>query len=238
MNKNSLIALLPNKNQDSFFSHAELIDLKLSEVICKVDQPMTHVFFPISCFISITQHIDHNPPIEIGMIGREGLLGAESMLGVSSNPFGALVQGAGSAWKIDSQVFLEQINDSQELKVIIHAYLAVRISQLGLSVACEHFHEIGPRIAKWLLMSQDLAQSSNFLMTHEFISLMLGVRRVGVTTTAADFRRRGLIEYHRGKMQILNRVALKAAACSCYQKNRKIYSSLISHGKIHSSTLV
>jgi CRP-like cAMP-binding protein len=228
MNRNALINSLPHKNQDSLLSKAELIDLSLSQVICVVDQPTTHVFFPINCFISITQNIDHYPPIEIGMIGREGILGAESMLGVSNNPFGALVQGAGSAWKIDFQVFIEQINGSPALKKMIHAYLGVRISQLGLSAACEHFHEIGPRIAKWLLMSQDLAQSSTFLMTHEFISLMLGVRRVGVTTTAADFRRRGLIEYHRGKMQILNRVALKAEACSCYQKNRKIYSSLIS----------
>jgi len=161
------------------------------------------------------------------MIGREGLLGAETILGVNANPFGALVQGAGSAWKVDSQFFISQIKSCPELKEIINAYLAVRMNQLGLSAACEHYHQIGPRLAKWLLMSQDRAQSPTFLMTHEFISLMLGVRRVGVTTTAADFRRRGLIEYHRGEMKVLNRVALKAEACSCYLKNKKIYCSLI-----------
>ncbi len=227
MNKNALINLLPQQNQEALLSNAELVELNLSQTICKVGEITTHIFFPTNCFISITQGIDHYPPIEIGMIGREGLLGAETALGVNTNPFGALVQGAGSAWKIESQFFLNQIKDDLELKEIINAYLAVRINQLGLSAACEHFHQIGPRLAKWLLMSQDRAQSPIFLMTHEFISLMLGVRRVGVTTTAADFRRRGLIEYHRGEMKVLNRAALKSEACSCYMKNRKIYSSLM-----------
>jgi CRP-like cAMP-binding protein len=227
MNKNALINLLPHQNQEALLHEAELVELNLSQKICMVGEQTTHIFFPIDCFISITQGIDHYPPIEIGMIGREGLLGAETALGVSTNPFGALVQGAGSAWKINSQFFTNQIENDPELKDIINAYIAVRINQLGLSAACEHFHQIGPRLAKWLLMSQDRAQSPTFLMTHEFISLMLGIRRVGVTTTAADFRRRGLIEYHRGEMKVLNRAALKAEACSCYIKNRKIYSSLI-----------
>jgi len=227
MNKNALINLLPQRNQNALLSNAELVELNLSQIICKVGEITTHIFFPINCFISITQDIDHYPPIEIGMIGREGLLGAETALGVNSNPFGALVQGAGSAWKIESQLLLNQIKNDPKLKQIINAYLAVRINQLGLSAACEHFHQIGPRLAKWLLMSQDRAQSTTFLMTHEFISLMLGVRRVGITTTAADFRRRGLIEYHRGEIKVLNRVALMSEACSCYMKNRKIYSSLM-----------
>jgi CRP-like cAMP-binding protein len=214
MNKNALISLLSHQNQEALLHNAELVELNLSQKICIAGELTTHIFFPINCFISITQSIDHYPPIEIGMIGREGLLGAEAALGVSANPFGALVQGAGSAWKINSQFFINQIKNDPKLKHIINAYIAVRINQLGLSAACEHFHQIGPRLAKWLLMSQDRAQSSTFLMTHEFISLMLGVRRVGVTTTAADFRRRGLIEYHRGKMKVLNRAALKAEACS------------------------
>lgn len=227
MNRNTLISLLPDKHQESLLSNAELVELKLSQVICTADQPITHIYLPINCFISITQNIDHYSPIEIGMIGDEGILGAEIALGASSNKFSALVQGAGTAWKIDSQLFLGEVNHSLELKKIIHAYLEVRISQLGLSAGCEHFHEIGPRLAKWLLMSQDRAKSPTFLMTHEFMSLMLGVRRVGVTTTAADFRRRGLIQYHRGEIKILNRAALKAEACSCYQRDRKTYSSII-----------
>ena len=116
MKKNALINLLPHKPQAALLSKAELIELNLSQVICMVDKPTTHIFFPTDCFISITQSIDKHPPIEVGMIGREGLLGAEIILGVSNNPFSALVQGAGSAWKIDSQFFLNQIKNSFELK--------------------------------------------------------------------------------------------------------------------------
>ena len=227
MNRNFLINLLPKINQELIFSKATLTELTLSQIICTADRPTDHIYFPVDGFISITQSIDEHPPIEVGMIGREGMLGAEHILGINTNPFGALVQGVGSAWRIEAQDFLGEVDNSIELKAIVSSYLAVRNKQLGLSVACEHFHEIGPRFAKWLLMSQDRAQSPAFLMTHEFISLMLGVRRVGITTIAADFRRRGLIEYHRGEMKVLNRVALKAEACSCYQKNLKIYTSLM-----------
>lgn len=228
MNRNFLLNLLPKINQEQIFSKTTLIELTLSQIICIADKPTDYIYFPVDGFISITQSIDDHPPLEVGMIGREGMLGAEHLLGIGTNPFGALVQGVGSAWKIAAQDFLSEIQNSIEFRAIVDNYLAVRNKQLGLSVACEHFHEIGPRFAKWLLMSQDRAQSPAFLMTHEFIALMLGVRRVGITTIAADFRRRGLIEYHRGEMKVLNRVALKAEACSCYMKNRKIYTSITS----------
>ncbi len=227
MNKNSLINLLPKRTQELVRSKSELIELKLSEVICLADKPISYLYFPVDGFISIVQRADEYPPLEIGMIGREGVLGAEIVLGITENPFGAIVQGNGSAWKINANDFLIETKNSPELKTIIDLYLAVRIRQLALSATCEHFHEIKPRLAKWLLMSQDRAESPTFLMTHEFIALMLGVRRVGVTTAAADFKRRGLIEYHRGVMKVLNRSELKTEACSCYQRNRKIYSSLI-----------
>lgn len=227
MNKNLLIDLLPKDTQALLFLKSELIDLSLSNIICIVNEPTKYAYFPIDGFISITQSVDNHPAIEIGMIGREGALGAEVILGCKVNPFGAIVQGSGNAWKISAKDLITEAKKSADLRRMINSYISVRIGQLGLSAACEHFHEIGPRLAKWLLMSQDRAQSSTFLMTHEFIALMLGVRRVGVTTTASDFRRRGLIEYHRGEMKVLDRVALKAEACSCYQKNRLIFSTLI-----------
>lgn len=227
MSKNNLINSLPKEMQELVLAKADLVILTLSDNICVFDKPVENLYFPIDGFISITQSIDKHPPIEIGMIGREGMLGAEVILGSMTNPFGALVQGSGNAWKMGVNDFLTHIKNIPEFEAIVDSYLTVRINQLGLSAACEHFHEIGPRLAKWLLMSQDRAHSPTFQMTHEFIALMLGVRRVGITTTAADFRRRGLIEYHRGEMKVLNRSALKAEACSCYQKNRKIYSSVI-----------
>lgn len=226
-NKNTLIDLLPKEIQGVILSKANLVDFDLSQKICIVHQKTQYLYFPIDGFISIVQNIDQYPPLEVGMIGHEGVLGAEIILGIQTNCFSAIVQGSGSAWQIRVDDFLDHISNIPKLKQIINSYIAIRISQLGLSASCEHFHEIGPRLAKWLLMSKDRAKSSSFLMTHEFISLMLGIRRVGVTTAAADFRRRGLIDYHRGEMTILNHDGLKSEACSCYEKNREIYTSLI-----------
>ena len=227
MNKNVLINQLTKKDQESLLSDAELIQINLSQVICLAEETQEYLYFPVDGFFSLVQRIDDHPPLEIGMIGREGILGSEIILGMNNNMFGAIVQGSGEAWKINKTDFMDHFNKISELKNVIQKYLSIRIRQLGLSASCEHFHEIGPRLAKWLLMSQDRAQSSTFLMTHEFISLMLGIRRVGVTTTAADFKRKGLIEYHRGEIKILNRDGLIGEACSCYQVNRNIYSRTI-----------
>lgn len=219
MNKNLLLDLLPQKTQEAVLNRSELMQLALSDIICVANNQAEYIYFPIDGFISITQTVDKQQPIEIGMIGREGVLGAEYSLGLEVNPFGAIVQGAGFAWRMGVKDLASEIKKSNELKSIINGYISARIRMLGLSAVCEHFHEIGPRFAKWLLMSQDRAQSPTFFMTHEFISLMLGVRRVGVTTTASDFRRRGLIDYHRGEIKILNRIALEQEACSCYKQN-------------------
>ena len=227
MNKNVLLNQLTKKIQESILSDAELIQINLSQVICLAEETQEYLYFPIDGFFSLVQLIDEHPPLEIGMIGREGVLGSEIILGVEINMFGAIVQGSGESWKISTSDFMNHFNKIPELKSVIQKYLSIRIRQLGLSASCEHFHEIGPRLAKWLLMSQDRAQSSTFLMTHEFISLMLGIRRVGVTTTAADFKRKGLIDYHRGEIKIMNRDGLIGESCSCYQVNRNIYSRTI-----------
>lgn len=227
MNKNVLLNQLTKKIQESILSDAELFQINLSQVICLAEETQEYLYFPIDGFFSLVQLIDEHPPLEIGMIGREGVLGSEIILGLDNNMFGAIIQGSGEAWKISTSDFMNHFNKIPELKSVIQKYLSIRIRQLGLSASCKHFHEIGPRLAKWLLMSQDRAQSGTFLMTHEFISLMLGIRRVGVTTTAADFKRKGLIDYRRGEIKILNRDGLISAACSCYQVNRDIYSTTI-----------
>jgi CRP-like cAMP-binding protein len=227
MGKNVLLTLLSREPQDQILDTSEVVQLHLSEIVCVAGKPREHIYFPMDGFISITQTTAALPPLEIGMVGREGGLGIDAVLGASDNAFSAIVQGAGSAHRISAADFLRLANDHLELRQLAGLYLAVRTRQLGQSVACEHFHKIESRLAKWLLMSQDRAQSSTFFMTHEFISLMLGVRRVGVTSTAATFKRNGLIDYHRGNMKILSRSGLKAMACSCYLRDKRIYSSLI-----------
>ena len=161
------------------------------------------------------------------MVGREGMLGAQLMLGVVTAPLHALVQGSGAAWRISTVPFKRELARSTALQRVLHRYLYVLMAQQATSAACLRFHLIGQRLARWLLMSQDRAQSDSFHITHEFLAYMLGMRRVGVTAAASALQRRGLIQYHRGDLKVLDRSGLEAAACSCYTANQQTYADLL-----------
>jgi CRP-like cAMP-binding protein len=135
----------------------------------------------------------------------------------------AIVQGPDIALRIASEDFRKELASSVALQHVLDRYLYVRMSQLATSAACVRYHLIRPRLARWLLMSQDRAHSDSFSMTHEFMSYLLGVRRVGVTTAASKLQSSGLIKYHRGLLTVLDRRGLKAVACSCYEEDSKMY---------------
>jgi CRP-like cAMP-binding protein len=184
---------------------------------------MRYAYFPVDGFISLITQVDDHPGLEVGMVGREGMLGLQLALGVLTAPLRAVVQGAGKAWRIGSSDFLDVLPHSPTLQRALNRYLHVSMLQLATSAACLRHHQIGPRLARWLLMSQDRAHADTFHVTQEFLAYMLGVRRVGITVAAGQLQRGGLIRYHRGELSVLNRVGLEAAACSCYQADRKAY---------------
>ncbi len=225
--ENHLIELLPRKERKSLLAICEPIELVLSEVLCERDQPTRHVYFPINGFISLITQIDHHPGMEVGMVGREGMLGAQLALGVLKAPLHAVVQGSGSALRIATKVFLSELGNSPALQRGLNRYLYVLMAQLAASAACLRFHQIGPRLARWLLMSQDRAHSDQFHVTHEFLAYMMGVRRVGITAAAGNFQRNGWIEYHRGEIKVLNRSGLEATACGCYAADQRAYAELL-----------
>ena len=161
------------------------------------------------------------------MVGREGMLGAQLALGVVIAPLHAVVQGAGGAWRIGSALFDASSTRSASLRQSMDRYIHVLMTQLAASAACLRFHLIGPRLARWLLMTQDRAHADCFRVTQEFLAYMLGVRRVGVTSAAVALQRRGLIEYHRGDVTVLDRRGLEAIACSCYASDRAAYADVI-----------
>lgn len=227
IHENRLIESLGRTERKRLEAQGELVDLVLSDVICDRHQRAQHVYFPTSGFISLVIAVDGRPGLEVGMVGREGMLGAELLLGHAVAPWRAVVQGAGSAWRVKASLFQRALAESPTLRHALGRYLAFRLEQLTLAAACERFHEIEPRLARWLLMSQDRAQSDTFHVTQEFLAFMLGVRRVGVTVAASELQRQGLIVYHRGELTVLNREALQAKACSCYQSNRQLYDRLL-----------
>ena len=223
----SLIAMLPRKDRLRLLALCEPVQLVLGEVLCEPGGATRHVYFPVDGFISLLTQIDGKPALEVGMVGREGMLGAELALGVPIAPLHALVQGEGAAWRIGSAAFRRELAGSTALQGGMHRYLYVLMSQLASSAACLRFHQISPRLARWLLMSQDRAHSDRFKVTHEFLAYMLGVRRVGITAAAGDLQRSGLIEYRRGDLTVLDRAGLEATACSCYATERKSYKHFL-----------
>jgi CRP-like cAMP-binding protein len=225
--ENQLIARLPRKSCSSLMQLCEPVELAMAQVLCVGDQPILHVYFPVSAFISVITHLDGKPVLEVGMAGHEGMFGAQLVLGVTTEPLHALVQGAGSALRIGSKGFKRALMHDAALREEVSRYLHVTTTQLARSAACLRFHKIGQRLARWLLMTQDRANSANFRITHEFLAFMLGVRRVGITTAAMELQRQGLIQYRRGNVTILKRRALEKASCSCYAADRKTYATLL-----------
>jgi CRP-like cAMP-binding protein len=225
--ENHLIELLPRKGRLSLLAICEPVDLILEEVLYEPGQPIKHVYFPTDGFVSLVMSIDGNPGLEIGMVGREGMVGAHLALGVADAPLHALVQGAGQAWRIGTAAFRRELAASPALQRGINRYLYVLMTQMAESAGCLRYHLIGPRLARWLLMSQDRAHRDRFEVTQEFLAYMLGVRRVGITKAAGELQRDGLIEYHRGVITVRDRAGLEAAACSCYSVDRKTYSNLL-----------
>ncbi|MDM0041661.1 Crp/Fnr family transcriptional regulator [Variovorax sp. J22G21] len=225
--ENQLIARLPRKDRLSILSVCEPIELVLAKVLCEPGEPTRHVYFPKDGFISLVARTDGGAGVEVGMVGREGMLGAQLVLGVTTAPLHGLVQGAGAAWRITARDFRKELLRSAPLQRSLHRYVYVLMAQLASSAACLRFHQVGPRLARWLLMSQDRAHADHFHVTHEFLAYMLGVRRVGITTAASALQRGGLIEYHRGEVSVLDRHGLEEAACSCYAADSKGYADIL-----------
>jgi CRP-like cAMP-binding protein len=216
LTENDLIERLPRRARMRLLAVCQPVQLVLGEELCKRGEPVRDVYFPTQGFVSLVAQVDQHSSLGVAMVGREGMVGASLALGVQRVPLRALVQGTGTAWRVRGPAFRSELQGSSALRSSLGRHLYALIGQIAVSAACLRFHLILPRLARWLLMSQDRARADSFHVTHEFLAHTLGVRRVGVTTAAVALQRRGLIDYHRGELTVLDRAGLEAAACTCY----------------------
>jgi CRP-like cAMP-binding protein len=205
----------------------ETVELAFADELHRPGERIHGVYFPIGGFISLVMPVDDSASLEVGLIGNEGMFGIPLALGVSVSPVRAVVQGAGSALRMDAATFCRELARSQTLRRDVDRYVFVHLSQLAQTAACTRFHVVETRLARWLLMTQDRAHADTFRVTQEFLALMLGVRRVGVTKAARSLQARSLIHYSRGDITVLDRIGLKAASCGCYKADRESYDRIL-----------
>lgn len=224
---NRLIAGVSSKDRAILLANCEPVDLTFGDRLSEADKPIRHVYFPLGGFISLVATLDGHQPLEMGLVGNEGMLGVTVKLGIKTAPMRAVVQGSGTALRMTVPDFMRLLGRTPAMFKILDRYLHVLMAQLTRSAACTRFHEIEPRLARWLLMTHDRAHADHFHLTHEFLADMLGVRRSGVSIAAGALQLRKLIGYSRGEIRILNRNGLEAASCECYDAMQKDYANVL-----------
>jgi CRP-like cAMP-binding protein len=214
---NSLLAALPRKEYQRLLTGLEPVTLTFGDVLYKPGEPIRHVYFPSDSLVSLLTLVEGHMALEIGLVGREGMLGIPVALGINDSPVRALVLGTGTALRMTSEHFRSEHGKYGPLHTELNRYIHERIVQITQTAACNRFHPIEARLARWLLMTRDRMGTNHFRHTQELLGNMLGVLRVAVTKAASALQQRKLIRYSRGNISILDGNGLEAAACRCYQ---------------------
>jgi CRP-like cAMP-binding protein len=215
--ENQLLAALPPKEYQRLQPDLEQVALTFGTILYQPGEVMPYVYFPNQGIVSLLSTVEERSPLEVGMVGSEGMVGIGIFLGVSTSLNRALVQGTGTAMRMKAIVLRREIKQQTPLPDLLRRYTHSLLAQISQGAVCNHFHRVEERLARWLLMTQDRLRSDEFRLTQEFLSDMLGVRREGVVRAARVLQREKLITYVRGQIQILNRAGLEAAACQCYE---------------------
>lgn len=213
---NRLLARLPRTERERILGECTEVQLAFGDTLAERDQTHAAAWFPLTGFISLVARVEGHAPLEMGLIGNEGMLGSTLVLGVDTVPLDAVVQGAGSALRIGLRPFKRCLNDCPALQRSLQRYLYVVLAQLAQSAVCTRFHEVHQRLSRWLLMTHDRTVGDQLHLTHQFLADMLGVRRSAVTIAAGHLQELGLIHYQRGEIEVLDRKGLEAQSCACY----------------------
>jgi len=221
---NRLLAALPRKDYQKLLPFLEPVKLAFAEVLYEPHAWIRHVYFPNDCLVSMLTSVDADRVAEVGLVGSEGMVGVPVALGSAVSPFRAVVQGGGTAMRMKVADFRREFSQSAALRRELFLFTHLLMIQIAQTAACNRFHPVTQRMARWLLMTRDRVNSNEFRLTQEFLALMLGVQRSRVSVTAGSLRARKLIGYRRGTVTILDQRGLEAAACGCYKTVKDIYT--------------
>ncbi len=215
--RSRLLRSLPQSDYERLQTTFEPVALDLGQVLYQPGQSIRHVHFPDGGVVSLLASADEHCSLEAGMVGNEGMVGMPALLGLDRCAGSAVVSIAGSATRMPIAALREEVSRQGALRRVLDLYTHALLVQLSQGAACNRFHSVEQRFARWLLMTRDRLRSSEFHMTHESMSQALGVRREGITTVASRFQRTGLISYSRGHVAIIDGARIEDASCICYR---------------------
>ena len=217
---NRILSALPETEYQRLITHLELVQLPLDRVLLEAQQECESVYFPLQGIVSLVSEMKNKSTTEIGLIGREGMVGALQLLGEGICHSFSVVQVEGTAMRIEAKVLRAELEQNRVLHKLMLRYALKLFNQVSQGAACNNHHSVKQRTARWLLMLDERSDST-LHMTQQLLSKMLGVRRTGISEVANQIKQQGIIEYQRGKITILDRKALENLACECYELVRE-----------------
>jgi CRP-like cAMP-binding protein len=228
---NRLLAALAVRAPDDaawLASQREPVTLEIGQVIAPAGGAFEHVYFPETAVLSVISRMSDGAAVEVGTVGNEGIAGVATFLEAEASPNETVTQIPGAASRVPAEQFVTGADARPALRRLVSRYTQAYLTQVAQTAACNRLHGIEARCARWLLMTHDrVDQAERFPLTQEYLGVMLGVRRVGVTVAAGALRDAGLIRYSRGAIRVLDRAGLEAAACECYGVVRRHFDRLL-----------
>ena len=226
-NQNRLLAALSAPERERIFTRLRLVSLPLGKVLYESGDLQRHVYFPTDSIVSLLYVLADGASAEISVVGNEGLIGISLFMGGETTPSRAVVQSAGSGYRLKSSVLKTEFARGGELQHLALRYTQALITQMTQTAVCNRHHTLEQQLCRWLLLSLDRLQGTELRMTQDLIANMLGVRRPGVTEAAGKLQAEGLIHYGRGRIEILDRPKLETRVCECYAVVKREYDRLL-----------
>jgi len=225
---NHILDALPDEERDRLFPHLSFVSMPLGKVLYESGETLKHIYFPTDSIVSLLYVMKDGASAEIAVVGNEGAIGVALFMGGETTPSRAIVQSAGSAYRLEGKRLKVEFNRHGQMLHVLLRYTQSLITQMAQTAVCNRHHSVNQQLCRWLLLSLDRLQSNELKMTQELIANMLGVRREGVTTAAGELQKAGVICYSRGKITVIDRAKLEQLSCECYSVVKKETDRLLS----------
>jgi CRP-like cAMP-binding protein len=226
--QNHLLAAVPRKELAGLVAHLELVSLPLGRMLYAPDEQLSHAYFPTTCIVSLHYVTESGGTAEMAGVGNEGMVGVSLYMGGNTTPSSAVVQTAGSAYRLERGRLLQEFNRAGTMQRLLLRYVQALMTHMAQTAVCNRHHTVEQQLCRWLLLTLDRLPTNQLVMTQDLVANMLGVRREGVTEAAGNLQRSGFISYRRGHIAVLDRGGLEKRTCECYDVVRTEMKRLFS----------